>query len=113
VSPHRHERPGRELRTPEENRHADEQDARIRAVLDQAVHDGASRKTAISLGEPAAVVETWVNALWNGLRDGLSDDHKHPTLRVEDRLTAIVMLLEDRINAESGQLLHGLRGCRP
>jgi hypothetical protein len=98
-----------EYRTPEEGRASIEQDGRVRAVLDKATHDGASLMVAMRLGEPADVVARWIDAVWNGLRDGLPEGElDHPTLRLDDRLTAIVMLLEDRMDAESQKVLRGL-----
>jgi hypothetical protein len=90
----------------------DEQDARIRAVLDQAVHDGASYQLAVHLGELDAA-GYWLDAVWNGLRDGLRDDGEHPTLHVEDRLTAIVLLLDERMSAEWRRIVDGVGKCRP
>lgn len=113
MSKRRDELPGRELRTPEENRFVDEQDARVRAVLDKAVHDGASYKLALHLGEPVDVVEWWVDAFWDGLRDALCDDVEHPTLRTEDRLTAIALLLDERMTAEWRRIVDGVGKCRP
>jgi hypothetical protein len=97
-----------DYRTPEQRQASAEQDARVRKVLDQAVRDGASCMVAIKLGEPREVVERWLNASWNGLRDGLRDDAiTHLSLRLgEDRLLAIVMLLSDRMQAEADKLLH-------
>jgi hypothetical protein len=93
-------------RRPDEWQSQHDHDARIRAVLDQAVADGASLLAAMDLGEEATVVERWVNALWNGLRDGLSDERQEVAgLLQEDRLAAIAMLLHDRMNAEAAELL--------
>ncbi len=99
-----------EYRTPEEEQAQAEHDARVRAVLDKAVHDGASLKVAMILGESPEVVERWVCTLWDGLRDALSDDRPNlGSLRLEDRLTAIVLLLDDRVTAEAIDILAGLR----
>jgi hypothetical protein len=92
-------------RTPDENMAEAAHRARVQLVLDQAVVDGTSLLTAITLGEPADVIERWVNTLWDGLRDGLSDDHPDDPdslLRAaEDRLLAIVLLLEPVIQAKA------------
>jgi hypothetical protein len=101
-----------EYRTPDEVQFTDDQEARIRAVLDQAVHDGASCKLAMMFGDEPDVVERWVDAVWNGLRDGLADDQDHPTLRAEDRLAAIVLLLDQRMDAEVASVLRSVGGPR-
>jgi len=100
-----------EYRTPDEDRAQKEHDARVKAVLDKAVHDGASCKVAMTLGEPPEVVERWVNTIWDGLRDALSDDRPDlaGSLRQEDRLTAITLLLDERMTAEHDAILAGLR----
>lgn len=99
-----------EYRTPDEDRASAEQDARIQAAFNQAVTDGGSLMAAITLGEPAEVVEMWTNRLWNGLRDNLSDDRPPVgSLMQEDRLAAIVLLLTDRIHAESESILRQVR----
>lgn len=103
-----------EYRTPRELQAQAEQAARIRAVLDQAVRDGTSCKVAIALDEPAEVVERWVDAIWNGLRDALSDNHPDRAgMRQEDRLLAIVLLLDERMNAGAEAVLRGLRDGEP
>jgi hypothetical protein len=95
-----------EYRRPDEWQAQTDHEDRVRAVLDRAVHDGASLLAAMDLGEEATVVESWVNALWNGLRDNLSDERQEVAgLLQEDRLTAIGMLLYDRMNAEADELL--------
>lgn len=86
------------------------QENRVRAVLDQAVRDGGSMLAAMALGEPQDVVELWVDRLWNGLRDNLSDHRPAPNPELrdrpdEDRLCAIALLLTERMNAESDPLL--------
>jgi len=102
-------------RTPDEVRAQHKHDTYVRGVLDQAVRDGASLVVAMLLDEPAEVVERWINALWDGLRDGLADERDrvgHHRLRMEDRLTAIVLLLHDRIQAEATQVLRAVRNVR-
>lgn len=95
-----------DYRTPDEQQATAEHDARVRRVLDQAVSDGVSCRLAILLGEPAEVVEHWTNAIWDGLRDGLSDDPgDHPSLIQEDRLCAIVLLLEGRMEEQARAIL--------
>jgi hypothetical protein len=95
-----------EYRTPEEQEQQAEHEARVRGVLDQAVHNGASLMAAMAYGSPPEVVEHWVDALWDGLRDGLTDTRTPPgELTMEDRLTAIVLLLEDRIEAERVRIM--------
>lgn len=102
-----------EYRSPEEEQLQDEDHARINAVLDQAVIDGSSLFAAMKLEEPQDVVELWCNRLWDGLRDGLIDGRKRrpeaPLAPREDRLSAIVMLLEDRMWAESKKVLDAVR----
>lgn len=87
-----------EYRTPEEDR---EQRARIRTILDQAVHDAASLKAAMALDEPQDVVDLWTDRTWDGLGAALSD---------HDRLGAILMLLDGRINVECRRILRSVRG---
>jgi hypothetical protein len=99
-----------EYRTPEEDQATAAQEVRVRLVLDRAVQDGASCIVAILLGEPADVVERWTNAIWDGLREGLSDANPHRgTLMIEDRLAAIVLLLEDRMNREAHKVIDSIR----
>lgn len=80
-------------------------DARIQAVLDQAVLDGGSLMAAIDLGEPADVVEMWNDRLYDGLRANLVD----VDVRGDERLRAIVLLLTSRINAESRSILRQIK----
>lgn len=95
-----------EYRTPEEEQASAEHDARIRKVLDRAIGDGVSCRLAMRMGEPPEVVERWVNTLWNGLRESLSDDRPDVAgLKQEDRLAAIVMLLRDRMDEEARAIL--------
>jgi hypothetical protein len=96
-------------REPEEELAQDELQARVRTVLDQAVRDCAFCLVAQELDEPAEVVERWVNALWNRLRDNLRDARPAVAgMCMDDRLTAIVLLLEDRMHAEARDLLREL-----
>jgi hypothetical protein len=102
-----------EYRTPAEQAAQAEHEERVRAVLDQAVRDGGSMFAAMALGEPKGVVEMWIDRLWDGLRDNLSDDlpPAHPELTDrpdEDRLYAIVLLLTDRMNAEAEVVLRSI-----
>lgn len=104
--------PVSEYRSPEEDRLQREVRDRIQTVLDQAVRDGAFLKVAMVLHEESEVVERWVNRLYDGLRDGLSDDHpvSGDGLTQEDRLAAIVMLLEERMNVEAKSVMREVRG---
>jgi hypothetical protein len=97
-----------EYRSPEEDMANAALYNRIRLVLDQAVHDGASMMAAMELDEPAAVVEMWIDRLWDGLRDALTDDEYGD----EERLTAIMLLLTERMQIEAGAVLHGVRKTR-
>jgi hypothetical protein len=94
-----------EYRTPEEEQQSLSQRDRVQRVLDQAAKDAVSVLTAMELGEPEDVVDAWVNRLWDGLRDNLSDDNPDdPCSRLradEDRLLAIIMLLEDAARREA------------
>jgi hypothetical protein len=99
-----------DYRSPEEDALQSEQRARIEASLDRAVQHGASCIIAIELGEDPAVVETWIDNVWNTLRGELLDDqpdvhHADLSIRVDDRLAAIIMLLEPRMNEQARQLL--------
>ncbi len=99
-----------EYRTPEQEQATREQDARIQAVLDQAVRDGGSLMAAIDLGEPQDVIELWTARLWDGLRSALSDDRPPIAgLRQDDRLTAIVLLLTDRITEEAASIIRQIK----
>lgn len=97
-----------EYRSPEEDRATAALYDRIRLVLDQAVRDGASLMAARELDEPAAVVELWIDRLWDGLRDALTDDE----FGDEERLAAIVLLLTERMQVEAAAVLHGVRKTR-
>lgn len=98
-----------EYRTPDEDRASAELDDRIKAVLDQAVKDGGSLMAAIDLGEPAEVVEMWINRLYNGLRVLEDDRETGNQLRGDERLRAIVLLLTDRIAVESASILRQIK----
>lgn len=103
-----------EYRTPEENVAETLYRARVQVVLDRAVQDGASVIIAQRLGEPADVVERWVNRVWDGLRDNLRDDRPRQVVgdrsrRYEDRLTAIVILLEQRALSKADEIMAGVR----
>jgi hypothetical protein len=89
-----------EYRTPEEDREQDEQVARVRAAFADTVRDAAFLKAAMVLAEDQDVVELWVDRVWDNLRAALSD---------EDRLAAILLLLDDQINAEFCVVMHGMR----
>lgn len=102
-----------DYRTPEEDRAAIAQEARIRQVLDQAVTDGASLLVAMEMGEPQDVMELWTDRLWNGLRAGLVDGRPAPAdcpnlLPEDDRIAAIVRLLEPTIQAKAKDILRGV-----
>ena len=92
-----------EYRTPEEDREQAEQEARVRDALTRAVKDAVFLKVAMELAEPQDVVELWVDRLWDGLRDALEGD---------DRLRAILLLLEGRIDAEALTFLRAMREVR-
>jgi hypothetical protein len=94
-----------EHRTPEET---DERDARIKAVLDQAVKDGGSLMAAIDLGEPVDVVNLWLDRLYDGLRKNLVDENDDD-ICPDERLRAIVLLLTERIAAESTSILRQIK----
>lgn len=99
-----------DYRTPAEYQATAEHEARVQRVLNQAVTDGASLLAAIALGEPADVVERWVDAYWNGLRDSLRRDTPcSGGLLLDDRLTAITLLLKPRIDAEYDAILRSMR----
>jgi hypothetical protein len=99
-----------EYRTPEEDQARAAQEVRVRLVLDQAIQNGVSCKVAMMLDEPADVVEQWTNTIWNTLREGLSDANpRRGTLMIEDRLAAIVLLLEDRMDREAHKVVDSVR----
>lgn len=89
-------------RTPEEARRDSEDKARVAAVIDRAVADLAAWRCADELDEPPAVCEQWVDAIWDGLRDNLSS---------EDRLLAIIQLIQPKADATAYRLLNLLRGA--
>ena len=99
-----------DYRTPEEWQATHDDDTRIQAVLDQAVADGVSLMMAMHLDEPKEVVDHWVDALWDGLRDNLLDDRPEDGsgLRRDDRLRAIILLLHDRISRDARAGLEAL-----
>lgn len=100
-----------DYREPEEWQATYTEDARIEAVLDQAVRDGVSLRMAMRLREPAEVVERWVDALWDGLRGNLIDDRPDDGTGMyrDDRLRAIILLLTDRIDRDARAGLDALR----
>lgn len=99
-----------EYRTPSENEAQQEHETRVRAVLDHAIRDGASLVAAMQLDEAPEVVERWVDTFHDGLRDNLSDDGPDVAgLRLEDRIAAIVLLLEPQIEAAARELLAEVR----
>lgn len=102
-----------DYRTPEEQDVSSEDDARIEAALDQAVKDGGAVIVAMGLDEPAEVVEDWIDRVYDNLRANLSDNRPDVVVggnRIvrEDRLRAIVLLLEPRIRAEASALRNSI-----
>ena len=99
-----------EHRTPDETTQCDD---RIKAVLDQAVKDGGSLMAAVDLREDQRVIDMWIDRLYDGLRnsliDDVDDDQADGNLRGDERLRAIVLLLTDRIYAESASILRQIR----
>jgi hypothetical protein len=87
-----------DYRTPAQEAEDAQHRARIQPILNQARDNGASLFAAMELGEPAEVVETWVDRLWDGLRDQLND---------EDRLLAIVMLIQSQALRAARRLTSG------
>jgi hypothetical protein len=85
-----------EYRNPEEQRQSALRRARVQAAVDRAVANSTSLLAAMALGEPPEVVERWINALWDGLRDDLDP---------EDRLQAIVLLIESRSQAAAAKVI--------
>lgn len=85
-----------EYRTPEERQKQLDDKMRIAQALQQAHADGVSLLAAIKLGEPPAVVEAWVDRLWNGLRENLSGN---------DRLQALLIFMEPALQADAEQLI--------
>lgn len=98
-----------EYRRPEEEQIKHEHDAYVQKILDQALRDGTSLMVAMRLGEPAQVVEHWINTLWDGLRDNLTDDRPdRGGLKQEDRLKAIVLLLQPQVAEAAQAILQGM-----
>lgn len=81
--------------TPEQQAAYERQREDVSAALDEAVHNGAFLLTAMDLNEDPAVVERWIDTVWNNLRDRLDE---------EDRLVAVVMLLEPQIEQAAQRL---------
>jgi vacuolar-type H+-ATPase subunit E/Vma4 len=88
-----------EYRTPEEEAQTSIKRARIQASLDKAMRNATSVLTAMGLDESPEVVDMWVDKLWNELRQQLSD---------EERLTAIVMLIQSAARDQAEAALKGL-----
>lgn len=88
-----------EYRTPEEEAQTAIKRDRIQGHLDKATLNAVSILTAMHFNESPEVVEMWVDRLWDGLREKLSD---------EDRLTAIVMLIESSARKHAQAALKGL-----
>jgi hypothetical protein len=89
-------------RTPEEDRANDAARAAVAKVLEQAHRDLVSWNVAEALDEPPTVCEAWLDRLWDGLRDVLDG---------EQRLLAIVLLLEPRAIAEADRILAKVGGA--
>jgi hypothetical protein len=79
-----------EYRNPEEEQRSALRRARVQLSIDRAVTNSTSLLAAMMLGEHPDVVERWIDALWDGLRDELEP---------EDRLQAIILLIESRSRA--------------
>ena len=94
-----------EHRTPDETA---ERDARIKAVLDQAVRDGGLLMAAVDLGEPQDVVDLWIERLYGGLRSNLVDE-TGDGICPDERLRAIVLLLTERINTETASIIRQIK----
>jgi vacuolar-type H+-ATPase subunit E/Vma4 len=88
-----------EYRTPEEEAETAIRRARIQLAIDKAMQNAAAVLTAMTLEEPPQVVDLWVDKLWNDLRNRLSD---------EERLTAIVMLIQSAARDQAKAALKGL-----
>jgi hypothetical protein len=98
-----------EYRTPREEQVQYAHQLRVKAVLDQAVSDATSCRLAIRMGEPPEVVERWVDAIWDGLRDGLSDTRQPAEgITQEDRLLAIVMFIGHKADDEALRILDAM-----
>ena len=93
-----------EHRTPDETA---ERDARIKAVLDQAVRDGGLLMAAVDLGEPQDVVDLWIERLYGGLRSLV--DETDDGICPDERLRAIVLLLTERINTEKASIIRQIK----
>jgi hypothetical protein len=88
-----------EYRTPEEEAQTAIQRARIQLTLDKAMRNATSVLTAMTLDESPEVVDMWVDKLWNELRQQLNG---------EERLTAIVMLIQSAARDQAEAALKGL-----
>lgn len=82
--------------TPAETVHGDREDAYIVDVLAQAATNEASLITAMRLGEPADVVHSWVDRLYDQLRARLTP---------EQRLRAVILLLQDEAEETADKLI--------
>lgn len=89
-------------RTPAEQEANADLDTYVAGVLDLAVADYASWLAADHLDEPPEVCERWIDTLWDNLRTRLGG---------EQRLRAILLLLESRAVVQADRLLAAVDGC--
>lgn len=87
-------------RTPRERAVHNRRLKHVRAVIDDITSVLTSWMLAEELDEPADVCEHWVNAMWDGLRERLN---------CEDRLLAILVLLEDDARRDADRLLSAVK----
>lgn len=92
-----------DYRTAEETALYDSEAERVGLVLDAAVAAIADMHVTAALGESQQRFEAAVDAVWDGLRDGLDG---------EARLRAIVELLSERGHRRGKATLRGLRSRR-
>jgi hypothetical protein len=100
--------------TPDEQGAVDIHRMRVRAVIAEARENATGIFMAMMLGEEHDVVSAWVDRLWNGLRDNLSDEvpegHVDAGVRdYEDRLMAIVLLIEDAAYGDARRIIEEVR----
>lgn len=84
-----------EYRTPREEAETAALDALINEVLDEATVNCAILLNAIDAQERAEIVELWIDTLYDELRAALDE---------EQRIRAIVLLLEDAAEARALEL---------
>lgn len=88
-----------DYRTPDEHAQQDAERYRVRRVVAAARRAATSLFVAMRLDEPEETIALWTDRVWDGLRDNMSD---------EDRLLAIIMLIEGEADSAAQRELRAL-----